>query len=70
MDYIRTDLKKSLVIDGIYTIHYFEYTKDFAYSGELHNFWEVVYADKKSLVITAGAKELTLQVGQKAVVEM
>lgn len=64
MDYIRTDLKKSLVIDGIYTIHYFEYTKDFAYSGELHNFWEVVYADKKSVVITAGAQELTLEAGQ------
>lgn len=64
MDYIRTDLKKSLVIDGIYTIHYFEYTKDFAYSGELHNFWEVVYSDKKSVVITAGAQELTLEAGQ------
>lgn len=64
MDYIRTELKKSLVIDGIYTIHYFEYTKDFAYSGELHDFWEIVYADKKSVVITAGAKELTLEAGQ------
>ncbi len=64
MDYIRTELKKSLVIDGIYTIHYFEYTKDFAYSGELHDFWEIVYADKKSVVITAGAQELTLESGQ------
>lgn len=64
LEYIRTELKKPLVIDGIYTIHYFEYTKDFAYSGELHNFWEIVYADKKSVVITAGAKELTLTAGQ------
>ncbi len=64
MDYIRTQLDKALVIDGIYTIHYFEYTKDFAYSGEYHNFWELVYADKKSVVITAGAKEMTLQAGQ------
>lgn len=63
-DYIRTELSKALVIDGIYTIHYFEYTKDFAYSGELHDFWEIVYADKKSVVITAGAKEMTLQAGQ------
>lgn len=64
MDYIRTQLDRPLIIDGIYTIHYFEYTKDFAYSGELHNFWEVVYADKKSVVITAGAQELTLEAGQ------
>lgn len=64
MEYIRTQLNKALEIEGIYTIHYFEYTKDFAYSGELHDFWEVVYADKKSVVITAGAKELTLEAGQ------
>lgn len=64
MEYIRTELKKTLIIEGIYTIHYFEYTKDFAYSGEFHDFWEIVYADKKSVVITAGAQELTLTAGQ------
>lgn len=64
LDYTLTRLNRPLIVDGIYTIHYFEYAKDFAYSGEFHDFWEIVYADKKSLVITAGAKELTLQVGQ------
>ena len=38
--------------------------RDFAYSGEIHNFWEIVYADKKRLYITAGAKEICLEVGQ------
>ncbi len=64
MEYIRTELSKALKIDGIYTIHYFEYTKDFAYSGEFHDFWEIVYADKKSVVITAGTKEMVLKAGQ------
>ncbi len=64
MDYIRTQLEAPLKIDGIYTIHYFEYTKDFSYSGEFHNFWEIVYADKKRVVITADATELTLEAGQ------
>lgn len=64
MEYFRTELDRPLTIDGIYTIHYFEYTKDFAYSGEFHDFWEIVYADKKSVVITAGAKEMTLNAGQ------
>lgn len=64
MEYIKTQLSKPLVIDGIYTVHYFEYTKDFAYSGEFHNFWEIVYADKKGVVITAGANELALEAGQ------
>lgn len=64
MEYIRTQLSRPLVVEGIYTIHYYEYTKDFAYSGEFHDFWEIVYADKKSLVITAGTTELTLEAGQ------
>lgn len=64
MEYFRTELNRPLTIDGVYTIHYFEYTKDFAYSGELHDFWEIVYADKKSVVITAGSKEMTLNAGQ------
>ena len=64
MSYIRTNLRKSLTIEGIYTIHYYEYTKDFSYSGEFHDFWEIVYADKKGVVITAGATELALEAGQ------
>ena len=64
MEYIKTRLSNRVHIDGVYTVHYFEYTKDFAYSGELHNFWELVYADKKSLYITAGARELKLEAGQ------
>ncbi len=64
LEYIKTNLETSLNIDGIYTIHYFEYTKDFSYSGEFHNFWEIVYADKKRVVITADSTELTLEAGQ------
>ena len=64
MDYIKTILDCPVVVDGIYTVHYFEYAKDFAYSGEVHDFWELVYADKKNLFITAGAKEIELEAGQ------
>ena len=64
MEYFKTYLTCPLNIDGIYTVHYFEYTKDFAYSGEMHDFWELVYADKKNLLITAGAKEVELEAGQ------
>ena len=45
MEYVKTPLESRVKIDGVYTVHYFEYTKDFAYSGEIHNFWEIVYAD-------------------------
>ena len=64
MEYIKTPLKLVLLIEDIISIHYFEYAKDFAYSGEFHDFWELVYADKEELLITAGAHELVLKTGQ------
>lgn len=64
MEYTKTPLCDSITVNGVYTIHYFEYVKDFAYSGEFHNFWELVYADRKALVLTAGAKEVRLEAGQ------
>ncbi len=64
MEYLKTYLDCPVKIDSIYTVHYFEYTKDFAYSGEVHDFWELVYADKKNLLITAGAQEVELEAGQ------
>lgn len=64
MEYLKTTLQCPIIVDGIYTVHYFEYAKDFAYSGEVHDFWELVYADKKNLFITAGAQEIELQAGQ------
>lgn len=64
MEYVMTKLENAITVDGVFTVHYFEYAKDFTYSGEIHNFWELVYADKKSLYITAGAKEIRLAVGQ------
>ncbi len=64
MDYVKTSMKKDLTVDNIVSIHYFEYTKDFAYSGEFHDFWELVYADKESLVITSGTHERILSAGQ------
>lgn len=64
MEYTKTLLDRALRVDGVYTVHYFEYEKDFAYSGEFHDFWELVYADRKSLVLTAGSKEVRLEAGQ------
>lgn len=64
MEYIKTVMNKALLIQDIVSIHYFEYAKDFTYSGEFHDFWELVYADKEELLITAGAHELTLTAGQ------
>lgn len=63
MEYKKTLLETPVHIDGVYSVHYFEYTKDFAYSGEIHDFWEIVYADKQNMYITAGAEEILLPMG-------
>ena len=64
LEYVKTVMNKVLNITDIVSVHYFEYAKDFTYSGEFHDFWELVYADKEELVITAGAHELILATGQ------
>lgn len=64
MEYKKTVLRQALRVSHVISVHYFEYAADFAFSSELHDFWEFVYADKGSLVITAGARELNLSQGQ------
>ncbi len=61
--YIGTSLSDEILIDKVYTIHYFEYAKDFAFEGESHDFWEFVYIDKGEALVTAGDTQLTLSHG-------
>lgn len=64
MQYVPTTLARSLELPSIISIHYFEYTSDFRYGGERHDFWELIVCDKGELCITAGDRELTLAKGQ------
>ena len=63
MTYIRTHLKREIVIDSIITIHYFEYMKDFVFHGESHDFWEFLYVDKGSVLVRAGDDQFRLDTG-------
>lgn len=63
MTYIETSLKREIVIDSIITIHYFEYTRDFVFRGESHDFWEFLYVDKESIQVQAGEHQFLLQTG-------
>ncbi len=60
MNYIGRELKREFIIDKIFSIHYFEFMKDYAFKGEQHNFWEFVYIDKGAILATAGEKTHTL----------
>ena len=63
MTYIPTPLKREIVIDSIITIHYFEYMRDFVFQGESHDFWEFLYVDKGTILVTAGETEYKLNTG-------
>ncbi|MEE1042476.1 MAG: AraC family transcriptional regulator [Clostridia bacterium] len=56
-------LKDDIVIKGIYTLYYFERSKNFYYDGEKHDFWEMVYVDKGEGVVTADDREFVLKQG-------
>lgn len=66
MSYIGTTLEDSIHIDELFTIHYFEYTSEFLFTGESHDFWEFVCVDKGSVKICMNETELTLHKGEIA----
>lgn len=64
MYYYPTALRDTLHIGEIYTIHYFEYGKNYVFGGERHDFWELLYVDKGQILVNAGNRSLVLQQGQ------
>lgn len=64
MEYQCITLKEEVTIKKIYSIHYFEYMKDFVFPGESHNFWEFLCVDSGSVIVTAGDREVTLSANQ------
>lgn len=64
MKYTPVPLKDNIKIDKLVTVHYFEFTKNYTFEGEQHNFWEFVYVDKGQLIAYANEKAVTLKQGQ------
>lgn len=62
--FIPTTLETVFNVEKIITIHYFEYARDFIFSGEKHNFWEFVYIDKGEVGVMADNDGYTLKEGE------
>ena len=43
-DYIRTHLKQSVIIPSLISFYYFEFSKDYVFPGERHDFWELLFS--------------------------
>ena len=61
MSYSPITLEETLHIDALYTVHYFEYTNDFLFEGEAHDFWEFVCVDKGTVEISMDDQNYTLR---------
>lgn len=61
--YIKTRLQNVITISKIVTVHDFEFDKSFAFEGERHDFWEMVYIDKGSVQVRRGEEQLVLTQG-------
>ena len=57
-------LKKTLEIHELFSVHYFEYTSSYAFSGEAHDFWELLYVDKGTISIQRDEETFDLTRGE------
>ena len=56
--------ERPFTIRELYTVHYFEYAAGYAFQGETHDFWELLYVDRGLLRVTAGEQVRELRQGQ------
>jgi len=62
--YIKTRPKTLVDITRIVTIHNYEFGPRFVFSGESHDFWELVYIDKGSVAVCCDEEETVLHQGE------
>lgn len=62
--FIKTKLDSVINITRIVTVHFFEYSRDFNFPGEKHDFWELVYVDKGTVEIQAADQKFLLSQGE------
>jgi len=65
-EYFKHQISSIINIHKIVTLNYFEFDNDFAYKGERHNFWELVYVDKGKLTVETDNETFILSRGECA----
>ena len=62
--YFKHKPENLINISKIVTINRLELDKNFSNETEAHDFWEIVYADKESVICTADNQKITLSEGE------
>ena len=63
-NYIRFGFDKVINIEKLITVFYMEFSKDFKFDGESHDFWEMVYIDRGEMLCTADERSFVLKGGE------
>ena len=63
-EFVMNELNEIIRVTGVYTIHYFEYSKTYSFQGETHDFWEMVYIDRGSVKVRADKQIIRLNQGE------
>jgi len=63
-NFIRHGFEKVFNVEKIITVFYMEFSKDFRYDGERHDFWEMVYIDRGEMICTADKRQFVLKGGE------
>lgn len=63
-NFIRYSFDKVINVTKLITIFYMEFSKDFGYDGEQHDFWEMVYIDRGEAICTANTRQFVLKGGE------
>ena len=62
--FTRIGFERLFNVESIITLFYMEFSKNFAYEGERHDFWEMVYIDKGEMICTADKNRFVLKSGE------
>lgn len=66
IQYKNYKLAPEFTVTDLVNVSYYTLAKDFLWSGEAHEPWEMVYVDKGEMVITAGTDTYLLKSGEAA----
>ncbi len=63
-DYIKTPLQTVFDVTQIVNISCYKLAPNYTFAGERHAFWEFLYVDRGSIIVTGGVNKYLLQSGE------
>ncbi|MEF3301963.1 AraC family transcriptional regulator [Paenibacillus sp. GYB003] len=69
MRFPRFRIKQEFVIRKLITCYYFELAKNYAFAGESHDFWEMLYVDKGAFIVETEKGSHSLEQGELLFIE-